>query len=145
MTKTLEAVPTTTAPANGSTPKRRILKRSEILTKRVPKHEDVPTDEWGEGTAVRVRKMDFDTKDLWELAQVAFIDDKNGESMRGLRAKIVARCIIDEDDKPQFTDADVEELAKQDATPIKRIWAAIQRISKDDKLDVEIEKAAGNS
>lgn len=145
MTKTLEAVPTTTAPANGNTPKRRILKRGDILAKKRPKYQDVPTDEWGEGSAVRVRTMDFDTKELWELAQVAFVDDKSGETMRGVRIKIVARLIVDEDMQPQFTESDVDALSREDAAPLKRIWSAIQKMNTDETLEGEIEASAKNS
>lgn len=142
--KTLDPV-TPAAPAANGHKSRKLLSRADILS-AVPTHyEDVPTDEWGEGTAMRVRAMDFDTRDMWELAQIAFVDDKSGESFRGLRAKIVARCVIDESGKRLFTDADVAQFEKLDAAPIARAWKAIQRLSKVDTIEDEVEEAVKNS
>lgn len=145
-TKTLDVVDTKaiTPHTNGSGKPRRILKRAEILAAKTVTYEDVPTDEWGEGSAVRVVAMDFDTRDLWELAQVAFADDKTGECFRGVRAKIVARCVVDDEGIRQFSDADVAAFEKKDAAPIKRCWEAVQRLSKLDKVEEEIEGAAKN-
>ena len=143
-TKTLEPVTTAPTPTNGQTAKRRILKKADILASKPREFEDVPTDEWEEGSAVRVIPMDFATRDLWDITRMALADDKTGDALKGVRLTIVARHIVDEHGNRQFTEADLAALGEKDARPIQRAFNAIQKLSKND-LDAEIEHAVKNS
>lgn len=131
---------------NGKKP-RRLLKRADILKKRPPRFAEVPTDEWEEGSAVRVARMDFDSQEIWELAQtqLGYSEGKESDQLRGVRTKIIARCIVDEHNAPEMTEADVDALAAEDAAPMKRIWNAILALTNGATINDQIEDAAGNS
>lgn len=124
---------------------RRLITKDGIKAAKPAAHEDIPCDEWEEGTAFRVGPMGFDSHELWELATVGLNADPSGEGLRGMRLLIVGRCMIDENRARVFTsDAEITTtLGTRDARPILRAFTAILRISKD--LDAQVEDAVKNS
>jgi len=144
MTKTLEAVAPSSAPTNGRA-KRRLITKDAIKAAKPAAFEDIPCDEWEEGTAFRVGPMDFDTHDKWEIAQVALGADPSGESLRGLRMIVVGRAMIDEAGVRVFkTDEEVTAaLSTRDARPIIRAFDAVLRLSQN--IDQQVAAAEKNS
>ena len=144
-TNTLEPVPTTKPVANGATPKPKILTRAAILAAKPFEYRDVPADEYEPGAVLRVKPMDYDTRTAWQFALMHYQLDKNIDPLKDIAVLAVARCVIDEDGNPQFTDEDIKALAAKDARPIDRAWDAIRELSKDADLDKQVEDAAKNS
>ena len=144
MTKTLDAVAPSSAPTNGRA-KRRLITKDAIKAAKPAAYQDIPCDEWEEGTAFRVGPMDFDTHDKWEIAQVALGADPSGESLRGLRLIVVGRAMIDEGGARVFkSDEEVTSaLATRDARPILRAFDAVLKLSRT--IDAQVEDAAKNS
>lgn len=123
----------------------KLLNADEILGKDDSQYEDVPVPEWG-GT-VRVRSLTADERDAFDESITKLSGNGKGQTreiiMKGIRAKLVARSLIDDKGERLFTDAQVETLGKKNATVLDRLFAIAQRLSGLSKDDVE--KLAGKS
>jgi len=101
------------------------LTREEILQARDLAYEDVEVPEWG-GT-VRVRGLMAYERDELELE--ALEAQKKPTAVRNVRARLVARCLVNAEGKRLFTDADAEELGKKHGAVIDRLFWVAQRLS----------------
>ena len=98
-----------------------ILGTDDLMTKVV----EVP--EWG-GEVV-VRGLRGRERDEFE----ASIMERRGRQMvpntANIRAKLVVLCCIDEEGKPLFNRADVEQLGEKSGAPIDRIYEVAAELS----------------
>src|SRR5260221_673414 len=67
-----------------------------------------------------------------------------------MRAKIVARCVVDDDGNRLFSDADVTALGEKSGAPIDRIFAVAARLSgmgeeDTEKLAADFSEAGGDA
>jgi len=127
------------------------LGREDILKASDNDPEEVEVPEWG-GT-VLVRGMTGRERDAFELSLLQpgrggrrTVDPAN------MRAKLVARCIIDDDGNRLFTDADAAELGGKSAGAMNRVYAVAARLSgmaeeeqEDLTRDFELVDGAGSS
>lgn len=134
---------TQTAPLAGL----RILGRADILGAADLAEETVPTPEWEEGSAVRIRALDVARRQAY--AEFGTTVTRDGSTIRfeavpfALRdAALVALAVVDEQGEPQFTIADVEALGAKNPEPIARIAEVVRRLSKMTVADAEEVKAA---
>jgi hypothetical protein len=104
------------------------LSRDDILKAADNEPEEVDVPEWG-GT-VLVRGMTGRERDAFEMSMLQpgrggrrTIDPAN------VRAKLVARCAVDDDGNRLFTDADVAELGGKSAAAVDRVYAVAARLS----------------
>lgn len=106
---------------------------------------DIPG--WG---VVRIKDLTADERDGIEQSCVVerLTKDSRGRraikkdtTMRGLRAKFVATCVVDEQGAPLFSEADVKALGGLNAKAIDRIFTAIQDRNglRAEDLDVFVE------
>jgi hypothetical protein len=110
-----------------------LLNREAILAAQDVKDETITVPEWrGE---VRVRALTADARDAME--QDAFLAARDKKPLTSLRARIVARCVIDEQGALLFTEADVEALGKKSASALDRIYDAILRMNAMRQSDIE--------
>src|SRR5690606_31965338 len=115
----------------------KLLSKDEILSIGV-QTEVVPLPEFG--GAVRVRGMTGAERDEWEADQV----DPNlarqwnklnprqrqmaiRHRMRNIRARLVARCVVDENGNRLFSDKDVEKLGEVSAAVLNRLYEVAAR------------------
>lgn len=116
------------------------LKRDDIL-----KADDLPTEivsvpEWGGD--VLVRGMNGTDRDEFEASTIAMRGPQGRQQAvpdtANIRAKLVARCIIDEDTgEPMFTQRDVHELGQKSSAALDRIFAVASRLSGISQDDLE--------
>jgi hypothetical protein len=104
------------------------LSRDDILKAADNEPEEVDVPEWG-GT-VLVRGMTGRERDAFEMSMLQpgrggrrTIDPAN------VRAKLVARCVVDDDGNRLFSDADVAELGGKSAAAVDRVYAVAARLS----------------
>lgn len=98
--------------------------------------EEVEVPEWG--GSVLVRGMTGTERDLFETEIVLLRDGKKAELVReNIRAKLVARCIVDDEGERVFEDADIQALGKKSASALDRIFSVAQRLSGITKEDAE--------
>lgn len=100
------------------------LGRDAILGADDLAYDTVPVPEWG-GT-VRIRALTGTERDRFE-AEVA----GNGKRLKldNVRAKFVARCIVDAKDNQVFGTADVAALGRKNAAVLNRVFEACQKLS----------------
>jgi len=113
----------------------KLLSRQDILGASDIQQELVSVPEWG--GAVYVRGMTGTERDSFE----ASITEGQGRDVKinaqNLRAKLVARSVVDENGKPLFSKADVEALGKKSARALQRVFNVAQRLSGISDEDVE--------
>lgn len=128
------------------------LSRDDILKAEDRAVEEVECPEWG--GSVLVRGMTGKERDAWEvtLADEASRTTAVQRGRRGApqpavnlinaRAKLVARCCVDDDGNRLFADADVAALGEKSAAPIDRIFLVAARLCGIGEEDLEV--VAGN-
>ena len=118
-----------------------LLTRADILGASDIKTEDVHVPEWG-GT-VRVKGLSASQRDAFETASVSGQGKNVNVNFANIRARLAALCIVGEDDKPIFTDADVRKLGEKSASALSRVFDVCSRLSGIGAEDIE--ELAGNS
>ena len=104
------------------------LSRDDILKAADNEPEEVDVPEWG-GT-VLVRGMTGRERDAFEVSLMQ--PGRGGRKVMdpaNVRAKLVARCVVDDDGGRLFTDADVAELGGKSAAAVDRVYAVAARLS----------------
>lgn len=104
------------------------LSRDDILKAEDNASEEVQVPEWG--GAVLVRGMTGRERDEFELSLME--QGRGGRMTRNLtntRAKLVSRCVVDDDGKRLFTAADIQALGDKNAAAIERIFDVAARLS----------------
>lgn len=108
----------------------KFLDKATILTASDLPTEKVPVPEWG-GT-VLVRGLTAAERDAYDMSLVEQREGVQGISltnMTNMRARLVARCVVDEKGTRLFNDEDVEALGQKSGTPIDRIAEVARRLS----------------
>jgi hypothetical protein len=108
------------------------LTRDEILARDDLPAEDVNVPEWG--GAVRIRRMSGTERDAFE-ASIMGADGR--QDLSNIRAKLVARSIVDEAGRRLFSDEDIAALGAKSAAALDRCFAVAKRLSRISGEDVE--------
>lgn len=112
------------------------LTRDQILTAQDISREEVHVPEWWDGT-VLVQGLNGEERDALEGSMIKG-KGKNAEvNLANLRAKLVARSIVDEDGNRLFSDHDIPALAKKSAAALDRVYTVAQRLSRITQEDVD--------
>lgn len=103
------------------------LSRDAILKAQDLKREAVEVPEWG--GSVLVRQMTASERDRFEAR--LFVGDGATRTINqdNLRAKLCALCIVDEQGKRMFEDADIAALGGKSAAALNRVFDVAQRIN----------------
>lgn len=114
-----------------------MLSRETILAAQDLRRELVDVPEWG--GEVYVRGFTALEKEEVEIRSMQMVDIASGQirdarQLAGLKAWIVARCVVDSDGRRVFTDADMDGLQGKNAEVISRLADVAGRLS---HLDVE--------
>lgn len=107
-----------------------VLTREQILTSQDLKKTRVPVPEWGGD--VFVRMMTGTERDAFE----EMIFKANGSNV-GVRAKLAALTIIDENGQRLFTDEDVDTLGAKSAAALDRVFTEAQRLNGFTEQDIQ--------
>ncbi len=120
----------------------RLLSREDILAADDIERDRVEVPEWG-GTVI-VRGLTGTDRDAFEEAITQMRGKSVVSNLANFRAKLVARAIVDENDKRMFTDVDVTALGKKSAKALQRVFRRAQELSglADDEVE-ELTKALG--
>lgn len=128
------------------------LDAASILTADDLTIERVHVPEWGGD--VFVRAMGGAARDAWEAEQYqlgAGDDEDEGKAvgfLRNLRARLLVRCICDEDGELVFSEGQAEELGRKSAAAISRLFEVARRlngITKEDEAELAGNSEAGPS
>ena len=119
----VEPAPDVAAPAPA-----RALSRLAILEAEDIKTERVYVEEWG--GYVLVRGMSAAARDSYEV-EVAELK-KQGSAAAGrenYRSRLVVRCVVDEEGKRVFSNADAELLGRRSARAVNLVFGVGSRLS----------------
>ena len=111
------------------------LTKSEILQAKDIQTEDVSVPEWG--GIVLVRGLTGRERDSLEASMIEGKGKNAQVNLINLRAKLVARSIVDEAGKRVFEDADIPALAQKSAMALTRVYDVAQRLSGITPEDVD--------
>lgn len=111
------------------------LTREAILGIRDLQTEEVHVPEWG-GT-VLVRGLTGAERDEFEASVLERRGKSRELNLVNLRAKLVARCVVDESGARLFLEDDVAVLGTKSAAALQRVFEACQRLSGMSEADVE--------
>jgi hypothetical protein len=101
--------------------------------------ERVPTPELGEGAVVIVRGMTGLERDAFQKSIISGRGRRSTVNMENITAKLVARCVINEDGSRSFTDSDedIAKLGNLRGDVLNRIYDAAARLSGLSQADLE--------
>lgn len=100
---------------------------------------DVP--EWG--LRVRVQEMDGTARDAFEASIVNQEGKKVTQDLRNLRAKLVARSLVNKAGALVFSEQHIEDLGHRSSKALDRVFTVAQRVSGLTEKDMK--ELAGNS
>ena len=104
------------------------LSRDDILKAEDNVPEEVEVPEWG--GSVLVRGMTGKERDAFEVSLLQPGRQGRREvNTANVRAKMVTRCVVDDDGNRLFTDADAAELGERNAAAMLRVFAVAARLS----------------
>lgn len=114
----------------------KLLDREAILKADDLPVEEMEIPEWG--GVVRIRAMSGKERDAYEESIILKRKDGEYETvMSNMRAKLLVRTIVDENDKPLFTTQDLELLGGKSADVLSRLFQVAARLSGISRDDVE--------
>jgi hypothetical protein len=117
---------------------------TRLTREAILKADDLPTEvvtvsEWG--GEVLVRGLNGTQRDEFEASTITMRGPMGKQQAvpdtANIRAKLVARCIIDEDGEPMFTQSDVHALGQKSSAALDRIFEVASRLSGISKDDLE--------
>lgn len=113
------------------------LGRDEILDFDDISTEVVPVPEWGPNAAVRLKVLSAAERDAFEASTVTTKGGKQKPNLANLRARLVARCMVDGDGKRVFESGDVARLGNKSSKALDRLFAKCQEINGFSDKDIE--------
>ena len=119
----------------------RLLSAADILRAQDITTEDVAVPEWG-GT-VRVKALSAGERDAFEASLLEGKGKQQKTNLANVRAKFVARVLVNEQGVRLFTDADVQQLGRKSAAALERVFDVGRRLS--GMSDQDVEDLTGNS
>jgi hypothetical protein len=111
------------------------LTKDQILGAQDIQREEVQVPEWG--GMVLVQGLDGAQRDAFEESMIKGKGKNATVNLANLRAKLVARSVVDEDGKRVFDDAEITSLAKKSAAALDRVFTVAQRLSGINQDDVD--------
>jgi hypothetical protein len=113
-----------------------ILSKAEILAAQDIATEVVEVPEWG--GSVIVKAMSGVERDSFEEMVLRKGPSGGFEPvMANMRAKLLAKTLVDEDGKALFTDKDVAALGQKSAQVLDRLFTVASRLSGISQSDVD--------
>jgi hypothetical protein len=112
------------------------LSKAAILAAQDKKMIDVEVPEWN--GSVKIRVMTGTERDRFEAEFV-----NGNKSVEMVRAKLVAKCLCDEEGNRLFTEAEIPALGEKSAAVLDKLFTICMKHNRFTKDDVE--EMAGNS
>ena len=113
------------------------LDRNEILEYQDIETHVVPVPEWGAKAAVRLKVLSAVERDAFEASTVTTKGGKQKPNLANLRARLVARCMVDAKGERVFQSGDVARLGNKSSKALDRLFAKCQEINGFSDSDIE--------
>lgn len=102
-----------------------MINKQSIFASQDLKTEPVDLPEWG--GALAVRTMTGAERDAWEASLSPA--GGTGPNLANLRARLLVKCITNDQGERVFTDADADALGAKSAAVLERLFAVAQRLN----------------
>lgn len=112
-----------------------LLGREQILKADDVVVEEVAVPEWG--GSVRVRGLTGRQRDEFEASMIERRGKRSVPNVDNIRAKLVAKCCVDESGQRLFTDADAGALGDRSGAALDRVYEVAARLSGIGDEDLE--------
>lgn len=103
------------------------ITKADIVAFNDLKSETIEVPEWG--GSVTIRRMTGGERDAYE----ADIFESKGSQLQlkreNFRAKLIARCLVDDNGERMFSDGEIAALSKKSAAALDRLFAVCQRLN----------------
>ena len=103
------------------------ITKADIVAFNDLKSEVIEVPEWG--GSVTIRRMTGGERDAYE----ADIFESKGAQLQlkreNFRAKLIARCLVDDNGERMFSDGEIAALSKKSAAALDRLFTACQRLN----------------
>ncbi len=121
----------------------KVLSKDDILAADDLQQEVVDVPEWG--GAVIVRGLTGAGRDAYEASIVTMRGQQQSYNMANARAKLLVRCLVDEEGRRLFTESELEAdaLGAKSGRVLDRLFAVARRLSGLTTADME--ELVGNS
>lgn len=117
------------------------LDRDGILDFDDMKTHVVPVPEWSKPgsppVAVRLKVLSAAERDAFEASTVTTKGGRQKPNLANLRARLVARCMVDSAGKRVFESGDVARLGEKSSAALDRLFAKCQEINGFSEKDIE--------
>lgn len=117
------------------------LSKDQIVAASDRDTKTVEVPEWG-GEVV-LRTMSGTERNAYEQSLIRYQGDNVTPNMANIHAKLLAKCIVDDNNGRLFTDAEIHELGAKSAGVLARLFDAASEMNGLNERDVK--KLAGNS
>ena len=98
------------------------------------------------GGRVWVRALTGKERDEWELSNIVMRRGRAQPKLDNVRARLVVRCLVDDDGARLFTDADADALGDLRSDVLAKLYEVAQRLSKVTEEDLnELKNASGQA
>lgn len=97
----------------------------------------VPVPEWGPKAAVRLKVLSAMERDAFEASTVTTKGGKQKPNLANLRARLVARCMVDGKGSRVFESGDVARLGNKSSKALDRLFSKCQEINGFTDSDIE--------
>jgi hypothetical protein len=101
--------------------------------------EEVDCPEWG--GSVLIRRMTGKDRDSWEASIYEIKDGKPKQDFTNMRAKLVARTMVDDKGQRLYADTEADVLGNRSALVLDRLFKVAQRMN---GMGTEAEEIAKN-
>ena len=116
------------------------LNRDAFLSKKGRQYKTLNIPDFGE---VRIQSLTTAERARFEMS----LSDKNGKQVRSavrtVRERLIVASVVDDANKLQFTEADIEQISELPSGPIDAIVEAIKKLSGFSEQDLS--ELEGNS
>ncbi len=113
------------------------LTRDDILNANDLVVEEVEVPEWKKDGKVRVKALNGYERDRFEESMTQQKGKKIHMNMQNVRARLAAETMVDENNKPLFSPADVEALGRKSAAALGRVFDVAMRLAGMRDQDIE--------
>ena len=104
-----------------------LLNKDQILTADDLPHVDVEVPEWG--GSVRVRTMTGQERDAFEAEVFEVSEDKIVAKRENYMARLLVRCLVNENGGRLFTDKEIKALGGKSAKAMRQLFNVAQDLN----------------
>lgn len=97
---------------------------------------EVAVPAWG-GKKVRLKMLTAAERDDFEASTVEMKRGKQKQNLANLRARLVARCLVNSDGQRIFTSGDVARLGRKSAAALDLLFTKCQELNGFSEGDIE--------